>query len=375
MVSASATNVDLPDTRCPASTVVPPPRPRRRRPGQGRHRLRHQEADRQAKRSAYIHDNTDYGKGLSDGVRQAARRRRASRPSSPTPSTRRPPDYSAVVNKVQAANADLIFYGGYYSEAGRLKKQLTDGRVNAKFVSGDGSLDAGFIAALGRRRRRGRPAHLPLQAGHRPTPPGKLGEFAKTYKAEIEQGPRHVLHRGLRRGQHPDQGHRGRQRRPGPQLLDYVENLGSYEGVGKTIEFEANGNVKARRRLRLRGQGRQDHRARHDRQHCVQLARHRPSRAPRRPLAPGARHRRLLLLPAGPVLAADGRRPDARVDLRPDRPRLHAGLRRAAAHQLRPLRGLHDRDLRQPVRHARPRHRRPATRPRRAWPWSSPWWS
>ena len=28
-------------------------------------------------------------------------------------------------------------------------------------------------------------------------------------------------------------------------LLDYVETLGSFEGVGKNISFEANGNIKA----------------------------------------------------------------------------------------------------------------------------------
>ena len=58
-------------------------------------------------------------------------------------------DYSAAVNKVKAANPDVVFYGGYYEQAGRLKKQLTDANVRAQFISGDGSLDTGFVKAAG----------------------------------------------------------------------------------------------------------------------------------------------------------------------------------------------------------------------------------
>ena len=46
------------------------------------------------------------------------------------------------------------------------------------------------------------------------------------------------------------------------------------------------------------------------------------------------------------------------LDLRPHRARLHARLRRAAPHQLRPLRDLHPRHLRHHLRHPRAGHRR-----------------
>ena len=54
-------------------------------------------------------------------------------------------DYSSTVNKIKAANVDIVFYGGYYAQAGTFAKQLKDGGVTAKFVSGDGSLDQKFI--------------------------------------------------------------------------------------------------------------------------------------------------------------------------------------------------------------------------------------
>ncbi len=58
-------------------------------------------------------------------------------------------DFSATVTKVKDAGVDVVMYGGYYAEAGRLRKQLVDGGVTAGFISGDGSLDPGFIEAAG----------------------------------------------------------------------------------------------------------------------------------------------------------------------------------------------------------------------------------
>jgi branched-chain amino acid transport system substrate-binding protein len=58
-------------------------------------------------------------------------------------------DFSAAVNSMKSLKPDVIYYGGYYAEAGRLKKQLADGGVTATFVSGDGTLDKGFIDAGG----------------------------------------------------------------------------------------------------------------------------------------------------------------------------------------------------------------------------------
>ncbi len=58
-------------------------------------------------------------------------------------------DYSSSVAKVKAANPDVIVYGGYYAQAGRLLKQLRDSGVTATFASGDGSLDPPLIAGAG----------------------------------------------------------------------------------------------------------------------------------------------------------------------------------------------------------------------------------
>jgi branched-chain amino acid transport system substrate-binding protein len=195
-------------------------------------------------RAAYIHDNADYGKALADGTREQLEKagvatvlNEAIDPKSQ--------DFSAVVNSVRAISPppDLIFYGGYYSEAGRLRKQLVDGQVTVRFQSGDGVLDAGFVASAGAAAAEGTQVTCACKLAT-PDAPGKLGEFAKAYQARWNTPPAtystegydsaNILIKGIREGNTSRQA-----------LLDYVENLGTYDGAGKPIEFEANGNIKA----------------------------------------------------------------------------------------------------------------------------------
>jgi branched-chain amino acid transport system substrate-binding protein len=152
-------------------------------------------------------------------------------------------DYSAAVNRVKAADADLIFYGGYYNEAGRLKKQLTDAGVTAKFLSGDGSLDPGFVTSSG---AAGGEGALLTCACRLATPDleGAGGEFATKYAEVIDKDPGTYSSEGYDAAklliEAIEDGNDTREK-----LLAYVEGLESYEGVSKTIEFEENGNIKA----------------------------------------------------------------------------------------------------------------------------------
>jgi branched-chain amino acid transport system substrate-binding protein len=195
-----------------------------------------------AKRAAYVDDNTEYGKGLADGTRKLLEGAGV-----PTVTTDhldpRSQDFSAVVNRVKAANPDLIFYGGYYSEAGRLRKQLVDGGVKVQFLSGDGSLDAGFVTAAGAAGAEGAQMTCACKLATEDAG-GKLGDFAKNYKQVNNAVPgtystegydaASLLIKGIKDGKTDRKA-----------LLDYVENLSSFDGVGKTISFEPNGNIKA----------------------------------------------------------------------------------------------------------------------------------
>jgi branched-chain amino acid transport system substrate-binding protein len=101
-----------------------------------------------AKKVAVIDDNSEYGKSLAAIVAEGleAAGVEVAVTDSIDPASQ---DYSATVTKVNDAGVDAVMYGGYYAEAGRLRKQLVDGGVTATFISGDGALDPGFIDAAG----------------------------------------------------------------------------------------------------------------------------------------------------------------------------------------------------------------------------------
>lgn len=238
MVSASATNVDLPN-------VVPNQRVFHRLVPdddvQGKGVADYITKKLAAKTVAYVHDNSEYGKGLAEGTQKLVEAGGA-RTAVVDAIDPKAQDYSAAVNKVRAAGPDVVFYGGYYAEAGRLKKQLTDAGVRATFVSGDGSLDPGFIQSGGAGAEGAQitcACNLAtVEAG------GRLGEFAADYKRINGADPgtysteghdaAALLIEGIKKGNDTRQ-----------KLLDYVEGLESFDGFGKRIQFEENGNIKA----------------------------------------------------------------------------------------------------------------------------------
>jgi branched-chain amino acid transport system substrate-binding protein len=243
MISPSATNKDLPN-------VVPN--------GKSFHRVIADDALQAAgiaayfaglnpkpRAVAYVNDNSEYGKGLAQDVETATTAKGIARAGSGQlvidPKSQ---DFSATVNAIKQANPSHIFYGGYYAEAGRLKKQLTDAGVNAEFVSGDGSLDPGFITAAGASAAEGArltcPCNLALS-----TSTGTLKTFYDNFKAKIGKEPglyspeaydaTKIFIQGIKAG-NTDRA----------KLLNYLANFGQYDGVSKQIAFETNGNLKSK---------------------------------------------------------------------------------------------------------------------------------
>ncbi len=242
MISASATNKDLPN-------VVPDQRVFHRVIGddalQAQGIAQYLATVERPRSVVLVHDNTEYGKGLTDDVRREAQARGVSVAGQTRTLDPKAQDFSSVVNDVRASGADLVFYGGYYAEAGRFKKQLADAGVTAKFVSGDGSLDRGFVEAAGADKAEGArltcPCNLALE-----TSTGRLKEFYDNYRSKIGKEPglysaegydaAKILIKGIK------EGHDTRE-----ELLTYVEDhVGTYEGISKTIEFEPNGNLRSK---------------------------------------------------------------------------------------------------------------------------------
>ena len=99
---------------------------------------------------AILHDGGDYGRGLAEFARAALQ---ANYPQVNIALfegiTVGAVDYSAIINRIGAANVQGVIYGGYHPEASRLVTQMRAQGLNLAFVSGDGVQDETFISVAG----------------------------------------------------------------------------------------------------------------------------------------------------------------------------------------------------------------------------------
>ncbi|MGL5827960.1 MAG: branched-chain amino acid ABC transporter substrate-binding protein [Angustibacter sp.] len=93
-------------------------------------------------------------------------------------------DFSAVITKIKASGATAVFYGGYYAEAGLIRKQLSDAGVQVTMISGDGVKDEGFVTAATAQAAEGTVLMCPC------LPADKAGgTFFADYKAAYKTEP------------------------------------------------------------------------------------------------------------------------------------------------------------------------------------------
>ena len=100
------------------------------------------------KKIAILHDKTTYGKGLADAT-MASLAKAGVKPVLYEGVNAGEKDYSAVVSKVKAAGADLIYWGGLHPEGGLIRRQMTDQGITSPMMSGDGITDNEFAAIAG----------------------------------------------------------------------------------------------------------------------------------------------------------------------------------------------------------------------------------
>lgn len=192
-----------------------------------------------AKNVAVIDDQSEYGKGLADAVRKQLGtdgvKIAVNDSINPDASS-----YSSTVNKVKPANVDAIFFGGYYSAAGKLIKQLRDGGVQGTFMSGDGSLDAQVISAAGGTAANGVLLSCTCSSAVGSTDPA-VQKFATDYKAKYNVDPATYSAEGFDAAnvflQAIDAG-----KTSSADINDFVNKI-DYKGVSKQIKFTPTGEL------------------------------------------------------------------------------------------------------------------------------------
>ena len=88
------------------------------------------------KKVAIVHDNSAYGKGLADETRKAFGAA-GGKEVLYEAYTKGEKDYTALVTKLKAAGTDVLYVGGYHSEAGQIMRQMKDQGMATVLMSGD----------------------------------------------------------------------------------------------------------------------------------------------------------------------------------------------------------------------------------------------
>ncbi len=101
------------------------------------------------KNIAIIHDKTAYGKGLADETRKALHENGAKEVMYEA-ITAGEKDYSALVSKLKQANVDVLYLGGYHTEAGLIVRQMRDQGMKTILVSGDALVTNEYWAITGK---------------------------------------------------------------------------------------------------------------------------------------------------------------------------------------------------------------------------------
>jgi branched-chain amino acid transport system substrate-binding protein len=89
------------------------------------------------KKIAVAHDKTTYGQGLADETRKAMNKAGVKEVLYEGVNTGEK-DYSALVSKIKASGADLLYWGGLHTEAGLIVRQMRDQGLKTVLMSGDG---------------------------------------------------------------------------------------------------------------------------------------------------------------------------------------------------------------------------------------------
>jgi branched-chain amino acid transport system substrate-binding protein len=136
-----------------------------------------------AKKVFVIDDASEYGKPLGATIKKTVEA--AGAQTSTDSIDVQASDYGSTVNKAKAYAPDAIYFAGYYAQGGKLIKQLREGGVKARFMSGDGSLGKELAQGAGGTTADGSVLSCPclIDPTGKASPTSK--KFSEEYKAKF----------------------------------------------------------------------------------------------------------------------------------------------------------------------------------------------
>ncbi len=100
------------------------------------------------KKVAIVHDKTTYGQGLADETKKGLNKGGVKEVLYEGVNLGEK-DFSALVSKIKASGADLVYWGGLHTEGGLIVRQMRDQGVKAPLMGGDGITSDEFATVGG----------------------------------------------------------------------------------------------------------------------------------------------------------------------------------------------------------------------------------
>lgn len=101
------------------------------------------------KKVAIVNDKSSYGKGLADET-QKTFEAGGQKPVLVESITAGEKDYSALISKIKQSGAEVVYYGGYYQQAGLIVRQMREQGVSATLMGGDALQSSEFLGITGK---------------------------------------------------------------------------------------------------------------------------------------------------------------------------------------------------------------------------------
>jgi branched-chain amino acid transport system substrate-binding protein len=100
------------------------------------------------KKIAIVHDKTAYAQGLADETKKQLNKNGVQEVlyETITPGEK---DYSALVSKLKSAGVEILYYPGYFTEAGLIVRQMREQGMNTVLVAGDALVSNDFWSITG----------------------------------------------------------------------------------------------------------------------------------------------------------------------------------------------------------------------------------
>ena len=194
------------------------------------------------KKVAILHDNTTFAKGLADATKALLKKAGVKIVffDALTPGEQ---DYSAILTNLKATKPELVFFTGYYPEAGLLLRQKKQMGWNVPFLGGDATNNPDLVKIAGKDAAKGFLFLSPPVPQDLNTPQAK--QFLAAYKKKYHSLPGSVwavlagdgflaLTKAIEqtKSTNPD------------TLADYMHNKLNFAGLTGKISFDSKGDRK-----------------------------------------------------------------------------------------------------------------------------------